>query len=108
VQEKLLSVKARPAISLGGVRDQAQICAYVTSSRGSVVQLLPVILLDEVDKTGQKVICMEILPLRSWKSWISNKIGALIMIIFIYLKFYSYTLPIFSTLYLRRYSIGVK
>jgi len=57
-----LSVKARPLqrISLGGIRDEAQICTYVTSSRGFIIQAFHiascidlVILLDEVDKFRQ-------------------------------------------------------
>ena len=90
MQEKLLSVKARPAISLGGVRDQAQICAYVTSSRGSVVQLLPVILLDEVDKTGQSNLhgdpstaLLEILDLKQNWSFNNDHIH-LSQVLFIY------------------------
>ena len=51
---------------------------------------------------SDKVICMGVLPLHSWKSWISNKTGTSIMIIstfqLIYLKIYSSTLSVFSTL----------
>ena len=54
-----LSLKARPLqrISLGGIRDEAQICTYVASSRRFIIQVFhiasridPVILLNEVDK----------------------------------------------------------
>jgi len=68
-------------------------------------------LLDEVGKTGQSNLhggpsaALEVLDLE-------NKIGTSIMILstfqLIYLKIYSFTLPVFSTLYLRRYSINVK
>jgi len=115
-----LSVKACPLqrISLGGIRDEAQICTYVASSRRFIIQVFHiascidlVILLDEVDKLAQ-VICMEIYRLRSGKSWISDRTGASIMIMsmfqLIYLKIDLSTLPIFSTLYLRRYSMDVK
>jgi len=55
---------------------------------------------------------LEIYPLRSKKSWISNRTGASIMIIsmfqLIYLKIDLSTLPIFSTLYLLPDSMDVK
>jgi len=58
------SVKARPLqrISLGGIRDEAQICAYVASSREFIIQVFHiascidlVILLNEVDKLAKFV-----------------------------------------------------
>jgi len=75
-----LSVKACPLqrISLGGIRDETQICTYVASSRGFIIQVFHIasyidpVILNEVDKLD-KVICMEIYPLRSWKSWILNE-----------------------------------
>jgi len=88
VQEKLLSlcVKARPLqrISLGGIRDEAQICTYVASSRGFIIQVFhiascidPVILLNDVDKLDKVIMSMFQL---------------------IYLKIDLSTLPISSTL----------
>ena len=78
------------SISLGSVRDEVKICADVTSSRGSVVQLLPVILLDEVDKIGQSNLrgdpstaFLEILDLK--QNWsFNNDYIYLSQVLFIY------------------------
>ena len=51
---------------------------------------------------------MEIYRLRSGKSWISNNNNDYVNVQLIYLKIDLSTLPIFSTLYLRRYSMDVK
>ena len=98
-------------ISLGSDCDEAQICTYVLSSDGFIVQALcQASCVDSSRRIGQSNLhgdpsaaVLEVLDIQKW-----NFDYDYINVQLIYLKIYSSSLPVFSTLYLRCYSINVK